>query len=283
MVRLEELSRSIRAAAPDAYAPAYEAVTTFGDTVTVLFVVTLVYWIGTDRRSVAVAMGYSLVALSLVLVLKGAFGYPRPPESAWLIETEGLGFPSGHATAAAVVYGGLAHAHGWWDRPKRIVPVAILVGAVGLSRVVLGVHYLADVLVGFTLGLTVVVVVSHVSDGHPRRAFALASLCALEAVLVSSDPYASVALGGSIGGLLATARYDLVPEQSSSRETALAVAVGGAALAPTAAGLAVDATPGVVVGVANAVTVAGVVLAPAAAERLDAAGEDAPAWWQGWT
>jgi membrane-associated phospholipid phosphatase len=65
------------------------------------------------------------------------------------------GFPSGHATMSTLVYGGLALVH------RRHVPsegtvaaalAALVVLAVSLSRVVLGVHYLGDVLVGLLVG-----------------------------------------------------------------------------------------------------------------------------------
>lgn len=269
MTRLAGLSRTIRTAAPDAYAPAYEAVTDVGDTVTVLVIVSVVYWYGSRRRDVAITMGYSFAALSLVLALKTAFGYPRPPESVWLIETDGLGFPSGHATAATVVYAGLAHAHDWWDDLRRAIPVAVLVLAIGFSRVVLGVHYVADVLAGFVLGLAVILTVTRLSGDDPRRAFLIGTLCAVAAVLVAgTGGYAPVALGGALGGLLATVRFDLVPEDSDTRETVATVAVGLLAVFPTVAGLVLDVQSFAPLGVAAAVTVAGVILAPAAGERV---------------
>lgn len=269
MTRLQGTSRAIRDVFPDAYAPAYEAVTSVGDTVTVLFVVSFVYWAGRRRRSVAVTMGYSFAALSLVLGLKAAFGLPRPPASAWLVETDGMGFPSGHATAATVVYAGLAHAHGWWDDLERAVPVGVLVVAVGFSRVVLGVHYLADVLAGFALGLAVILGGTRLSDGEPRRAFAAAVVCASGAVAVAgTGGYAPVALGGALGGLLATARFDVVPDDSSRRELVVTTGVGLLAVLPTVGGLVADVGSFAAMGVAGAVTVAGVVLAPAVAPRL---------------
>jgi len=269
VIRLKGPSRAIREAAPDALVPVYEAVTTMGDTVTVLLLVSVAYWLGTRRREIAVTMGYAFAALSLVIALKAAFGYPRPPESVWYIESEGLGFPSGHATGAMVVYGGFAHAYDWWDRPRRVIPVGVLVLAIGLSRVVLGVHYLGDVLAGFALGLVAILVGTRLSDGEPRRAFAIATVCALVAVAVASgDEYAPIALGGSVGGLLATAGFDLVPPRSEGREAVAAIGIGGLAVVPTVAGLVLETLPGVVLAGSTALTVAGVVLAPMLAARL---------------
>jgi len=269
MFRLKGSSRAIRTAAPDAYAGAYEGVTTAGDTVTVLLLVALVYWLGPNRRNVAVTVGYSFAGLSLVIALKAAFGLPRPPESLWLIETDGFGFPSGHATAATVVYGGLAHAHGWWRRADRAVPVALLILAIGLSRVVLGVHYLGDIIAGFALGATVVAVGTRVADREPIRAFALAVACAFAAVAVAGpDGYAPLALGGTVGGALATARFDLVPADLDRTEQAVTLVVGLLAVAPGVAVLAMESPPIVAAVLVNVVAVAGVVLAPVAGERL---------------
>lgn len=268
MFRLKGPSRTLREAAPDAYAGVYEAVTTAGDTVTVLFLVAVVYWLGPRRRAVAVTVGYSFAALSLVLALKTFFGLPRPPESLWLIETEGMGFPSGHATAAAVVYGGLAHAHDWHERLDRALPVAALVLAIGLSRVVLGVHYLGDIVAGFALGLTVVVAVTRISDGEPVRAFALATACAVAAVAVAGfDGYAPLALGGTVGGLLAAARFDLVPATLDREGAAVTVLVGVSAVVPAVAMLAMADPPLLAAVVVDAAGVGGVVLAPAVGER----------------
>ena len=66
-------------------------------------------------------------------------------------------FPSGHATAAVAVYGFLAYAI------ARVLPsirerfevaywTAILILLIGLSRILLGVHFLTDVIGGLLVG-----------------------------------------------------------------------------------------------------------------------------------
>lgn len=69
----------------------------------------------------------------------------------------GSSFPSGHATAAAALYGFLLftiwkHDKHYLKRPL-IVFLFLLIILVGISRLYLGVHYLSDVLAGYFVGL----------------------------------------------------------------------------------------------------------------------------------
>ncbi|HZQ28761.1 MAG TPA: bifunctional DedA family/phosphatase PAP2 family protein [Acidimicrobiales bacterium] len=89
--------------------------------------------------------------------LKALVHKPRPPAVFHLTHVSGYGFPSGHATQAAAVYGilgiVLARSLGRW--PQRVMAVAatfVVTLLVGLSRVYLGVHWLTDVLGGWALG-----------------------------------------------------------------------------------------------------------------------------------
>lgn len=70
----------------------------------------------------------------------------------------GFSFPSAHAGASMALYGALAFLLSRDRRSTRMrvgcfVGAALLVGAIGFSRLYLGAHYLSDVLAGFTLGL----------------------------------------------------------------------------------------------------------------------------------
>lgn len=89
---------------------------------------------------------------ALVLFLKELFHRPRPdPQFAHL----GYSFPSGHALLSVTIYGMLAYRiaerapHQRWVWPAAGT-VIILVSS---SRVILGVHYLSDVLGGLAAGV----------------------------------------------------------------------------------------------------------------------------------
>jgi membrane-associated phospholipid phosphatase len=90
-------------------------------------------------------------------VAKVAIGRPRPDLDAPVASAFGNSFPSGHAMSATVCYGALLLAFGGLltqsGRRRALVAVTLLVLAIGSTRLVLGVHYVTDVLGGFVLGL----------------------------------------------------------------------------------------------------------------------------------
>ncbi|MDX1511441.1 MAG: phosphatase PAP2 family protein [Nitriliruptorales bacterium] len=100
-------------------------------------------------------------------LLKMAFAQPRPywvSEAVEPIAAESsFGFPSGHAAFAVCVWGALALAV-----PRRWVRVlaAVMILGIGTSRVVLGVHWPADVIGGWLLGAGVLVIVTWADGGR---------------------------------------------------------------------------------------------------------------------
>ncbi|MDR6789369.1 undecaprenyl-diphosphatase [Sphingomonas sp. BE138] len=84
-------------------------------------------------------------------------GRPRPELVDHLVQVTGLSFPSGHATNSAIIYLTLAGlvaqvARGRVVRRYVLGLAAVLVGAIGISRVYLGVHWPSDVLAGWCAG-----------------------------------------------------------------------------------------------------------------------------------
>ena len=114
-------------------------------------------WLQGHWRSmwlVLVAVGGGLAVSS---VFKAGFGRPRPelvPHGSFVYTAS---FPSGHSMMAAVTYLTLGVLLARVE-PRRIIKVylmtiaVLLTGAVGVSRVYLGVHWPTDVLAGWTAG-----------------------------------------------------------------------------------------------------------------------------------
>jgi len=99
------------------------------------------------RRGALVWLGVVSVTLGLMLVLKLVFLACAP-----LLGPIDIHSPSGHVAAATVVSGGLAAL--LTRRRASILPVAALAAAViGVSRLVLGMHSLPEVVLGALVGL----------------------------------------------------------------------------------------------------------------------------------
>ena len=113
----------------------------------------LLYWTLSKRWGMMVA--FSLVFSSyFVGVIKWTFNIPRPPSppvNVLWTETS-PSFVSGHSATAMAVWGTLA------SLVRRVwfwIIAAFLIFAIGFSRLYLGVHYPADVIGGWLLGLVV--------------------------------------------------------------------------------------------------------------------------------
>ena len=96
--------------------------------------------------------------LTLNVLVKLAFQRPRPSFENPLLTLNSYSFPSGHVAGSTIFYGLLL---AWvcrrTRRPgRRLAALAFAVvalGLVGLSRMVLGVHYLSDVVAAFAEGI----------------------------------------------------------------------------------------------------------------------------------
>jgi membrane-associated phospholipid phosphatase len=96
-----------------------------------------------------------LGALILNQGLKLVFVRPRPLLWKQLIKEVSYSFPSGHALGSLVLYGFLAYLLGLqFPRWSQLIYglAAGLIGAIGLSRLYLGVHYPTDVMAGYAIG-----------------------------------------------------------------------------------------------------------------------------------
>ncbi|SEO22259.1 PAP2 superfamily protein [Halogranum amylolyticum] len=266
MVRLVELSRLVADAVPPEFVPVFAAITTLGGATALMLLLSVLYWTA-ERRATALVVSFTLTALGVVLALKAGFGLPRPPAAEQLVthDNDPWGFPSGHAVAAVVAYGGLVVATDRFRSRWAAVAAGVLALLVGLSRVVIGVHYLGDVLVGFAVGLALLGGLWRLTDGSPRRGFAIATLASVPALVVAGVMTETlVALGGSIGGWLGSTKLDELPDPTSRLERGLLIVAGLGFIVVVRTVQTVASGIGVGVVALNAVLVAGILLLPLA-------------------
>jgi undecaprenyl-diphosphatase len=103
--------------------------------------------------SLLISVGGSAIS---VFLLKNFFDKSRPAISA-LYEESGFSMPSGHSAMAMALYGfifvSILRHENHPLKNKSLLLLGLLIALIGLSRLYLGVHYLSDVLAGFTVGL----------------------------------------------------------------------------------------------------------------------------------
>ena len=116
-----------------------------------LFMIPALLWC-VDYRTGLRTIAIFIAALVVNTVLKEWWSEPRPFEFDSRVFSDGeigYGMPSGHAQLAVVFWGVIAN---WVGRPAFSWLAVAIVFLMGLSRVVLGVHFPSDVLVGWALG-----------------------------------------------------------------------------------------------------------------------------------
>ena len=197
---------------------------------------------GIVRRQGLFVLSLVLTYVALIELLKHLLVLPRPPGASvpptvegmpMLLEgvftnittAEGPGFPSGHALGTTMVWGGLAVVLDRGTRRLRFGIVGVVVVLVSISRLVLGVHYTADLVVGAVLGIVVLRVLYWLSDRgtDPERVLFVAVALGIIglAIRITLDSVATV--GSAIGAWLVWRSIaDVTPAHPTTRREIVA-------------------------------------------------------------
>jgi undecaprenyl-diphosphatase len=148
-------------ATPTGYA-VFNAISLLGSPVTLTILALGVGLLLAARRQWILLAGW-LAAFAggglLDAVLKLAIRRPRPPYAAAFLQHVSWSFPSGHAMASLIGYGMLAYVlvllwiHRRGAQIAVVLAAALLILAIGVSRLYLGVHYFSDVVGGYAAGV----------------------------------------------------------------------------------------------------------------------------------
>ncbi|AIF42714.1 phosphatase PAP2 family protein [Virgibacillus sp. SK37] len=138
----------------------------------VIIIALFLWWKYYDWLPPIIFAGGTLGTHLLNQLIKGLVERERP-SILIAANAEGHSFPSGHAMISIVCYGLLAYFIAALLKTKRgkIVvhsSLAILIFLIGMSRYVINVHYLTDVVAGFIIGYLCLIALIYIYEGIGR-------------------------------------------------------------------------------------------------------------------
>ena len=142
--------------------PIAKFITNFGGAI-FLLVLTITLFILIKNKKIGFSIFLNLVIITMLnQLLKRILQRPRPTEFR-IIEETGYSFPSGHSMISMAFYGYLIYLIYKYVKNKylkwiSIIILSILICSIGISRIYLGVHYTSDVLGGFFISISYLVI-----------------------------------------------------------------------------------------------------------------------------
>ncbi len=146
----------------DTITPIAKLITSFGGPIC-LMLVTCILFVGIKNKKIGMAIGLNLIIVSVLnFILKGILQRPRPTEYR-IIEESGYSFPSGHSMISMAFYGfiiyliykNIKNKYIKWGLISFLI---ILITLIGVSRIYLGVHYTSDVIAGFLISISYLII-----------------------------------------------------------------------------------------------------------------------------
>ena len=131
----------------------------------VLIVISIFLFFIFKNKKYALLSLYNLIFIALANQgLKLLFSRERP-EDLMMVNEAGFSFPSGHAMVSLAFYGMLIYLIWKTDIDKKYKKIltfvlSLLVLLIGISRIYLGVHFASDIVAGFTLSISYLIIVT---------------------------------------------------------------------------------------------------------------------------
>ena len=128
-----------------------------------LVVLTILLFILIKNKKIGLSIFSNFVIITILnQLLKRILQRPRPTEYR-IIEETGYSFPSGHSMVSMAFYGYLIYLIYKYVKNKYIkwtfiVLLSALICSIGISRIYLGVHYTSDVLGGFLISISYLII-----------------------------------------------------------------------------------------------------------------------------
>lgn len=146
----------------DFVTPIAKLITRLGGAI-VLISLSIIFLIVIKNKKMALSITINLGIITILnVLLKNIVQRPRPTEYRMISET-GYSFPSGHSMVSMAFYGYLIYLT--YKNIKNvklkwclITILSILIISIGTSRIYLGVHYTSDVIAGFMISISYLVI-----------------------------------------------------------------------------------------------------------------------------
>ena len=142
--------------------PIAKFITNFGGAI-FLVIATITLFIVIKNKKIGISILSNLAIVTVLnQLIKRILQRPRPTEYR-IIEETGYSFPSGHSMISMAFYGYLIYliykyAKNKYIKWTSIILLSILICSIGISRIYLGVHYTSDVLGGFLISISYLII-----------------------------------------------------------------------------------------------------------------------------
>lgn len=142
----------------DYLTPIVKTITWFGSaSALIIFSIILTIFIKNNKLRITIFLNLIIITI-LNLGLKYFFHRPRP-DIYRIINESGYSFPSGHSMISMAFYGYLIYLIFKYIENKYlkyflIITLSLLILLIGFSRIYLGVHYTSDVIAGFAISIS---------------------------------------------------------------------------------------------------------------------------------
>ena len=142
--------------------PIAKFITNFGGAIILIgLAFTLFIFIKNKKIGVSIISNLAIITV-LNQLLKRIVQRPRPTEFR-IVEESGYSFPSGHSMVSMAFYGYLIYLIYKYVKNKylkwiSIILLSILICSIGIIRIYLGVHYTSDVLGGFFISISYLII-----------------------------------------------------------------------------------------------------------------------------